>query len=456
MLRVVAIADSDSYLKWSAATLAAMPADWQTEQWVIRSPIAPSSAQVRAATPRPVQSLPLAEIMIKLFRDPPDVLLLAATGPVVHAVLSYPFLRRQRRRPVLITGLPGISIPASELALRYRSGCDLFLLHSVREVEEFRAAADRIGVQIDFGLATLPFIRQARDEFAAAHPGQRGPGQQNGEERSLAPAGSERGTIVFAAQAKVPVERVDREQVLRSLAALPPRHRVVIKLRATTGEQQTHRERLPYPELWQDLAASDGLDPERIRFVGGSMADALADADGFVTVSSTAALEAIGVEVPILILSDFGVSAEAINEVFVGSGCLGTLDDLAAGRLHRPNADWLRSNYFHPQGRTDWVDKIENLAWSRERGGLEPRDSPAVGSRSRWLRRQLRLVLPRRALRVTGAVLRRVKRVRRRLRGQRPVPSVDAAPQEGLDRVSPEQPAPGHTPPGPLRSHRER
>ena len=71
MVRVVAIADSDSYLKWSAATLEAMPASWRTEQWLIRNPIAwyralsllrssepghrdraPSSALKRAVSPK--------------------------------------------------------------------------------------------------------------------------------------------------------------------------------------------------------------------------------------------------------------------------------------------------------------------------------------------------------------------------------------------------------------------
>lgn len=60
MVRVVAISDPDSCLKWSAATLEAMPASWRTDQWLIRNPIVPSAEQVDAATDRPVWTWPMS------------------------------------------------------------------------------------------------------------------------------------------------------------------------------------------------------------------------------------------------------------------------------------------------------------------------------------------------------------------------------------------------------------
>jgi hypothetical protein len=133
-------------------------------------------------------------------------------------------------------------------------------------------------------------------------------------------------------------------------------------------------------------------------------------------VSSTAALEAIGVGVPLVVLTDFGVSAEAINEVFIGSGCLGTLDDLARGELRSPREEWLRDNYFHPADETDWVDRITQLVQARQRSGLPAGAVMVVDGRFRQAQRHLRLILPRPVLRLTGKVLRSVKRVRRRLR----------------------------------------
>nr|WP_284288361.1 DUF6716 putative glycosyltransferase [Angustibacter aerolatus] len=47
--RVVAVADSDSYLKWAVGLLGTLPADWRRRAVVVRSPIAPSAAQRAAA-----------------------------------------------------------------------------------------------------------------------------------------------------------------------------------------------------------------------------------------------------------------------------------------------------------------------------------------------------------------------------------------------------------------------
>ncbi|TDC97323.1 hypothetical protein E1292_37210, partial [Nonomuraea deserti] len=48
-MRVLAVADSDSYLKWAACLLADLPAGSVTELAVVRTPIAPSPEQIAAA-----------------------------------------------------------------------------------------------------------------------------------------------------------------------------------------------------------------------------------------------------------------------------------------------------------------------------------------------------------------------------------------------------------------------
>src|SRR5690606_38269735 len=48
-LKVLAVADSDSYLKWAAGLLDALPEGWTTLLTVVRTPIAPSPEQIRAA-----------------------------------------------------------------------------------------------------------------------------------------------------------------------------------------------------------------------------------------------------------------------------------------------------------------------------------------------------------------------------------------------------------------------
>ncbi|MET1007531.1 MAG: DUF6716 putative glycosyltransferase, partial [Propionibacteriaceae bacterium] len=158
MVRVLAVADSDSYLKWTAATVALLPPDWDTTQVVIATPITPSPAQIMAAAGRYVEVVPLARLLWRIATERPDVLLLGCTGPVVQAILAAPQLRHGRNRPVLMTGLPGISIPATARAVEFRASCDLFVVHSHRERADFSRLGWALARELVIGLARFPFL----------------------------------------------------------------------------------------------------------------------------------------------------------------------------------------------------------------------------------------------------------------------------------------------------------
>ncbi|MGW0482026.1 DUF6716 putative glycosyltransferase [Nonomuraea sp. NPDC003214] len=382
-MRVLAIADSDSYLKWAACLLGDLPAGCASDLVVVRTPIAPSADQIAAAVGElPAPPVLTARAVRRLAeRSRPDAILVACTGPVVDVLVSG-VLDGLRPRPVFVTGLPGISVPATDKAWIYRSGCDLFVVHSEREVAEFAAVAARLGGGGAVGLARLPFLRPA-------------PGRGGGDR------------VVFATQAKVPRAREERERVLRGLAELAaarPDLDVVVKLRALEDEQQTHRERHHYQRLWRELG-----EPGRLRFEAGSMREHLAHAAGFVTVSSTAALEAIAQDVPLIVLSDFGVNAEMINLVFEGSGLLGTLDDLARGDFRRAEPRWTAANYFHPAGRDDWTGLLTGLVVARPRVPARSLlDGPEHAAARR--RARLRVEVPPNMLRAGRRAERRVRR----------------------------------------------
>ncbi|MBP2704112.1 hypothetical protein JOL79_09850 [Microbispora sp. RL4-1S] len=398
MTRLLAVADSDSYLKWAAGLLDAAPASWTTELAVIRTPIAPSDGQIAAAVSgtrigggsgTAPAVLSARQLRRAAERFEPDVLLLACTGPVVDA-LAAEVLAGLRPRPVLVSGLPGISVPATEKAWIFRSGCDLFVVHSGREVAEFSEIGHRLGGGGGVALARLPYLDLG--------------------ERSA----GERDRVVFATQAKVPRRREEREAVLLSLAALAearPDLDVVVKLRARDSERQTHNERHHYERLWNEMAAQGRVARDAVRFAAGPMHEHLSHAAGFVTVSSTAALEAIAGDVPLLVLSDFGVSAEMINLVFEGSGCLGTLDDLAKADFRRPTAEWCDANYFHDAAASDWAGRVDALVEESRQGRLVPARSLLDGPEHAAARRRARL-----RLEVPPKVLRYGYRAKRRMR----------------------------------------
>jgi hypothetical protein len=392
---VLAVADSDSYLKWSAATLAAMPAGWTRRQVVVRSPITPSAAQMRAATGGDVEVLGLARLLGLIERQRPDVLLLAATGPTVRTIAGQRRLRTTRHRPVLVTGLPGISLPATARAVEFRGGCDLLIVHSRRERRAFAELVEQLDSDLDVGLARLPFLSAG----------------------STSAAGSDGRDVVFAAQARVPPQREQRRAVLEALARVEPAGSAVVKLRASAGEEQTHREAFPLQLLWEELIAEGRVEPEAVRFVTGSMSEALSGARACVTVSSTAVLEAMATGSSVLVLSDFGVSPEMINVVFQHSDCQGSLDDLAAGRFRRPAPAWLTDNYFHADTDSDWLDQIVRLLRARDKHGLPHKPAGALGDRRSAVRQNLRLILPGPAQAGIRRIRSRASAARSRLRG---------------------------------------
>ena len=381
-MRVLAVADADSYLKWSAATLDRLPVDWQRQQVLLVSPIAPSSDQTLAATGTSIARLGLGALARLVRSDPPDVLLLACTGPTV-GVLTGLRVARGRRRPVLVTGLPGISIPASARAVAHRRGCDLMVVHSRREREEFARLAAAAAPDLSVALTGLPFLNREP------------------ERRLDAPVG---GDVVFAAQAKVPPGRAEREAILLALADVRPPGSAVVKVRASGGEQQTHHEELPYAHLWDSLSAAGRVRPADVRFAAGSMRAALGQARSLVTVSSTAALEAIDTGVPVVVLNDFGVDDALINTVFAGSGCLGDLEDVRAGRAFAPDPTWLLDNYFHPVDEDDLIQRLTDLVRRRDAGRLTLRSRRLRPSWRRF-RETARLLLPASVLHLLRRIL---------------------------------------------------
>ncbi len=107
---------------------------------------------------------------------------------------------------------------------------------------------------------------------------------------------------------------------------------------------------------------------------------------------------------PVVVLNDFGVDDSLINTVFAGSGCLGDLDDVRAGRAFTPDPTWLLDNYFHPVGEDDLVERVSDLVRRRDSGSAPAAETP-LDRRGVAPGETARLVLP-------TSVLRQLRRIR--------------------------------------------
>ncbi|MFH7596542.1 DUF6716 putative glycosyltransferase [Streptomyces racemochromogenes] len=343
--RIAVLADSDTRWKWGALTARRLApsegsAGHRTTGYLLRGRATPTARQLGeagvGADAAPVE-VTCAEFLAELGRRRYDVVVLALVGGAVQAVLhgARALWPEPARRPVFVTGYVGVVYEKLADGLLLRHGADLVLANSRHDAERFRAVYGGVGADPDAVTETaLPFLDGAPHEPARA--------------------GAHR--VVFAVQPSVPEGRADRAYLLGRAAGharLHPDREVLVKLRSRPGEHTTHLEEHPYQRLAERLPG--GL-PPNLRLAYGHMGEVLDTTDLLVTVSSTAALEALHRGIPTAVLTDLGIRESLGNQHFLGSGCLASWDQLDAGLLPRGNPAWLSSHGVPPPDRRNPSD----------------------------------------------------------------------------------------------------
>ncbi|MFJ3649926.1 DUF6716 putative glycosyltransferase [Streptomyces murinus] len=356
-LRVAVLADSDTRWKWGALTarrLTPAAAEVRLDGYLLRGRATPTARQLQEVGVRAdsLSEVTGVEFLHAMSQEPYDILVLALVGGGVQAMLHG--LRSAwgtGPRPVVVTGYVGVVYEKLADGLLLRHGADLVLANSRHDADRFRAVYEGVGADASSVTeVALPFL---------------GGAPYSGEHEPY--------TVVFAAQPSVPDNRRDRTYLLDRLirhARTHPEREVLLKLRSKPGEHTTHIEELPYQKLVQ------GKDvPDNFRLVYGHMGEVLDRTDLLVTVSSTAALEALHRRVPTVVLTDLGVREALGNHHFTGSGCLASWDRLDAGHRPAPDEEWVARQGVATDGsyETAFDAARERIATLLDRaGGLPP------------------------------------------------------------------------------------
>lgn len=320
---VAVLADTDSRWKWAAHLARRLRPAVPVTGYQLSLDDLPSQRQLAAAgvDPAAVRAVTPAELVDALAVDVPDVLIVALPGGGVQAMLHLVAAADLPRRPVVLTGYVGVVYEKVAEGLLLRAGADLLAANTPADLDTFRTVLSGAAADSDsLVLTRLPFLSDGGPRTAGRH------------------------TVTFAGQPGVPATRWQRRYLVARLAEYArnhPDHDVLVKLRALPGERITHTEPYPYDDLVRALGASR---PANLEVAVGDMGRTLDHTDLLVTVSSTAAAEAIHRGIPTAVLTDFGIRESLGNAYFLGSGCLASLDDVDAGALPVADPRWARRN----------------------------------------------------------------------------------------------------------------
>jgi hypothetical protein len=309
---VAVLADTDSRWKWGLGLARRLNPAARVIGYQFAGADTPSQRQLAEAgiATDAVAVVSSIDLIAALATDPVDVLVVAMPGGGVQAVLHLLAAAELPQRPLVLSGYVGVVYERIIEGLLLRAGADVVAANSPADLDAFRTVFTGLGIPTEsLALTRLPFLRP------------------NG------PRSNHRFTVTFAGQPGVPNTRWHRRYLVERLAEHARQHPerdVLIKLRSLPGEHAAHTELYPYDELVRGLGTDR---PKNLKLFGGDMGKVLNRTDLLVTVSSTAAVEAIHRGIPTALLTDFGVRESLGNTYFIGSGCLASFDELDAGAL---------------------------------------------------------------------------------------------------------------------------
>ncbi|MDT4913133.1 MAG: hypothetical protein QOC66_2261 [Pseudonocardiales bacterium] len=363
------VADSDTRWKWGATIAARLAGDRpvRTHATLLLGRSVPNEQQLDdvGIEPDTLRRAGVAATVARLADSDAQVVVLACIGGGVQSLLHA--LARawsgRRERPVVVTGYVGLVYEKIVDGLLARAGADVVLANSAQDAERFRATYSGVGVDPGRVVQTaLPFLGGLPHDPQAA-----------GRERPF--------TVTFVTQPGVPETKAERRYALLQAVEHANRHpdrHVLVKLRGRVGERTTHVE----PYNYASLRAARQL-PANLQLVHGAMGPVLDRTDLCLTVSSTAAIEAMHRHIPTGILTDFGIRESLGNQLFLGSGAFTSWRAVHAGALPATDPHWAARNGVHdPDPYAALRHRVAELVEQRTalaplRPWLDPEDAAA-------------------------------------------------------------------------------
>jgi hypothetical protein len=269
----------------------------------------------------------------------------------------------QERRPVLVSAYPGILFRHQLEGMLDRSGVDLLCLNAESDAELYRQACTALDIDGSNAVVTgLPILWPLQP-------------------RLQVPDGA---AIVFFEQPSVPDNPIQRKYICRRLADLAkawPQHPVIFKPRTSPVEATLHRHHGEMASRVDKL--SRRIDNLQISYKPSL--SLLKRCGCAITVSSTAAMEAMALGISTRIVADLGVNESLGNHYFLESGALASFDAIVRdpfSALHDPG--WLERQGYRGDGAQRFVNALVHKLESPPSGDTLPRPGPAGWGSTGW------------------------------------------------------------------------
>ena len=328
-MRVLLLAGFDSGLKYVGRIAEAVARAGAEPDVRVPTTVVPhrlGDDQVRTATSLPVRFEPWDDLVRAAAAA--DVVVPVFDGPTVERFIRQVHAVAGDRMPVVGAGYVGMVLYDVIGGYLSRSLADVLAVNSRTDLAEFTAAARGLGLPdgnlLLAGLSLLP---------ATPAPLRTGPIR----------------TVLFADQPTVPRRGPDRAYLWDRLLAYALRHperEVLLRPRHRPGEDTFHRMDHS-PVAW---AATRTMPPNLV--IEHAPIDTLIPrSDLLLTVSSTAALEAIAAGTRVAFVAEW-VNDAALNPRLLPSGLLRRFDDIDADRIGTPAPDWLADVFPASEGPT--------------------------------------------------------------------------------------------------------
>jgi len=227
-------------------------------------------------------------------------------------------------RPIIVSAYVGMVISHHLGGYLHRAAADLICVNSPYDYKVYSEAARELGITTSNLVITGLAIIGA--EIAP---------QKSGPIRN----------VVFADQMAIPSLPEDRQIIYQHLleyAHNHPTRSVIVKPRHRPRESSFHKGKFPPEKFFLSRPL-----PNNLRIDYTPISELLPTTDLLLTVSSTAALEAIVQGVRTAIIADAGVRESLGNHIFLGSGLIRTFDQVNTDDIGVPNLQWLSTFQHH-------------------------------------------------------------------------------------------------------------